>query len=89
MRRGRNYGASLLNALIRCGPRLPSATVDHASLRPPFADAQGSIVAASTYLSVPLTINRQDEYGIPGTTDAGGASDRPQPMRTAVGDMNS
>jgi RHS repeat-associated protein len=47
------------------------ATVDHASLRLPFADAQGSIVATSTYLGAMLSINRYDEYGIPAATNSG------------------
>jgi RHS repeat-associated protein len=45
--------------------------VDHASLRLPFADAQGSIVAVSAYLGQMLSINRYDEYGIPAAANTG------------------
>jgi RHS repeat-associated protein len=45
--------------------------VDHASLRLPFADAQGSVVAVSAYLGQMLSINRYDEYGIPAATNSG------------------
>ena len=47
------------------------AAVDHSSLRLPFADQQGSIVANSTYLGVIININRYDEYGIPAATNTG------------------
>jgi RHS repeat-associated protein len=47
------------------------AAVEHASLRLPFADAQGSVVAVSAYLGQMLSINRYDEYGIPAASNTG------------------